>query len=523
MPLSAARLIRYERLRTPPAHGDVLIEPEPGDLPGLLRDASASDYDRTPLLDVTLGSSRAALRNELGLAAPIIVVGHQAEFFHAGVFAKTIAAHALAGASGGSAVFLTVDADLPKTRTLAMPQATPSGLRQVDVEIPGCEPQVPYEHQPALTRDRWLQFFAGLGAMYGLRDASLLGPFARAWLDSKDAQVDYCDALARGRAVTEADLGLTNIRELRLSKLCTTTAFRTFLAHLIVHARETATHYNGAQDAFRQRHGVGTVGRPVPKLLVNDDTVELPFWVIHPDNSRRRLFVRADGDEIELSTDSRVVGRMARETLSEASTHQQQWPLEDDGFQLRPRALALSAFARLLLADLFIHGIGGAKYDELMEEFISNLFGVDPMPACCVSATLHLPLPSQGVTEEDLRAAERRSRDVRYNPERHIEKIPEDLRKHKRMLVRRSRELRANTPGDHATRREIFREIRHVNEQMLAQDPWRVSHYDQQIDTLRRQLELDRIATDRTYFYALHPRNSLTQLVDHIRGVLRSR
>ena len=31
-----------------------------------------------------------------------------------------------------------------------------------------------------------------------------------------------------------------------------------------------------------------------------------------------------------------------------------------------------------VLSDLFIHGIGGAKYDELTDEIIRRFFGIEP-------------------------------------------------------------------------------------------------------------------------------------------------
>ena len=35
------------------------------------------------------------------------------------------------------------------------------------------------------------------------------------------------------------------------------------------------------------------------------------------------------------------------------------------GIRLRTRALTTTMYARFLIGDLFVHGIGGAKYDEL--------------------------------------------------------------------------------------------------------------------------------------------------------------
>ncbi|HQL54474.1 MAG TPA: hypothetical protein PLQ87_07185, partial [Phycisphaerae bacterium] len=151
MSFAAIRLIRYDRLQTPPEHLAVLVEPPAAQLHALLAEPPAARLAAVPLLDTTLGAGRAALRAELGLSGPLILTGHQAEFFHAGVLAKTIAAHALAARLGAQAAFLTVDSDVPKTAQLALPQTTSRGLRRVDVSIPGCDPQRDFESQPRVS------------------------------------------------------------------------------------------------------------------------------------------------------------------------------------------------------------------------------------------------------------------------------------------------------------------------------------------------------------------------------------
>ena len=48
------------------------------------------------------------------------------------------------------------------------------------------------------------------------------------------------------------------------------------------------------------------------------------------------------------------------------------------GVRIRPRALTLTLWARLCLSDLFIHGIGGAKYDRITDQLIRCYFGIEP-------------------------------------------------------------------------------------------------------------------------------------------------
>lgn len=516
MPVSADRLIRYERLVAPREQLGVLVEPAPARLRAALIKHPPPRPESIAVLDTTLAALRAQLRQQLGLDGPVILTGHQPEFVHAGVFAKTVAIHTLARQLGGQAAYLLVDSDHPRTAQLALPQITSGGLRRIEVLIPDCDPKLPFEAQPNTPREHWLQFFARFASMYELYDRSLLREFAYAWLTTEDRNPSYCDAMSRGRAAAEHALGLDGIRELRISALSATPAFRAFAACLLLDAGRCAAQYNAAQTAFRERHRLRAAGRPVPPLKTAGEHVESPFWVYRRGTPRHRLFVTARGDSLELFADRTPFATLPRAALARAKTHDEPWPIENDGWLLRPRALLLSAFARLFVADLFIHGIGGARYDEMMEDFIRRLFGVAPWPAACVSATLHLPLPHHDVQPGDIAAARHQSRDIRYNPQRHLRDLPAELVRQRAKLVRRSAELRKHEPRERTARRVVFREIRRINEQMLGTDPWRAAEYDRRVDALQRQRELDRIALDREYFYALHPRQALYDLVQTI-------
>jgi hypothetical protein len=496
------RLIRYERLVTPAEHLEVLVEPP------------------FPALGVATGGTlRTALREQLHLRSPVILTGHQAEFFHAGVFAKLIAAHELARRTGGQAVFLTVDSDVPKAQQLIVPQLAARGVRRVEVPIPGIDPQHAFEAQPRMSRAAWLQFFASVTSLCQWHDRSLLPVFARGWLTTEEPEPSFCDALWRAHAAAAGALGLDGIHELRMSQLCQTPAFRTFAATILLDPRRCAQFYNAAQTAYRQRHRVRSRGRPVPPLAVHENAVEVPLWVLRAGQPRRRLFAAPHGDRVDLVAEGHVIGALSRSELADGGP----WALEREGWQFRPRALALSGFARLFLADLFIHGIGGAKYDEMMEEFAEPLVRASPLlggaslaPAGCVSATLHLPLPHSNIRAADVAAARQRARDLRHNPQRHLPNAPEPLVSERARLVRRALELREHAPHEHDSRRATFTAIRHVNQRMLETDPWRAAQYDEHARTVETQWQLDRLALDREYFYALHPRESLVELVGRV-------
>ncbi len=512
-------MMDFARLVAPREHLEVLVEPGGGEIRAALRSSPDEQFATTPMLDTTLGDLRTQLLRELELAGPVVVAGHQPEFVHAGVFAKTLAVHDLAQQTGGTAVFLTVDSDLPKSAHLILPQTTAGGLRRVNVAIPNVDVARPYEEQGVAPREHWLQFFARFASLYEFYDKSLLRTFAYAWLTTDAARPEYVSAMAAARAATEQSLDLESVRELRISTLAQTSVFRAFVAHCALDAEKIVNTYNAAQRAYRKRHRVRAAGRPVPPLAKHGDACELPFWIGRPGSPRRRLFVRSRGDELELLAERQAVSIVRRAKFGSVARHAEPWALEREGWRVRPRALTLSAFARLFLSDMFIHGIGGAKYDEMMEEFIVAALGVPPRPACCVTATLHLPLTAPDVSVDDVRQARQAARDIRFNPQRHLERAPQGLVQQRAELVRRSDELRVQR-APRSERKTVFRELRRVSAQIIETDSWRPAEYDRRVESLQQQLELRRDALDREYFYALHAHETLLRLNQEVRSAL---
>ena len=87
---------------------------------------------------------------------------------------------------------------------------------------------------------------------------------------------------------------------------------------------------------------------------------------------------------------------------------------------MRSRALTNTLYARLFVADLFIHGIGGGKYDELTDAIIHRYYGFEPPRFMVLSATLLLPLPRSPARPEHCQRLARELRDLHWNPQRHL-------------------------------------------------------------------------------------------------------
>lgn len=530
-------MIDRRRLVTPRDHLEILFEPAGSAVLRSLRRAPPRDA-------VIAGSSaaalRAALRRRLELSGPIVVTGHQAELFHAGVFAKSIAASLLAERTGGTALFVLVDSDTPKSRHVWTPRATHGDLERYGVVLPGVETRWPMELQPGAPASAWRACFDELARQGAAPPSALWDAFTRGWLHERsarrDGRLDFVGALGGALRASEQALGLRPPRQVRVSELARMPEFTAFALHLMRNAEAVAEAYNAAQASYRRRHRIRHAQRPVPPLGTTAGRIESPFWVLTGERRRERLWIGRDADGLVC-----FAGEQAREPwLRIAGGDHAGAPDGESGaaialgdvpseaiealVTLRPRALTLTAFLRLLVADVFIHGIGGAKYDEITDEFVAAFFGVAAAPLGCVTATLHLPLEvwKADAGADAVAAARRRIRDLRFNPQRYWPEAPRELVARRAAAIARAEQLRREAPGDRRARRAAWDEIRRLNAEIAAGGGEVAAALERERSEATAAAGRARVALDREYCFALHPLESVAALVERIAAALES-
>ena len=381
--------------------------------------ASCSLFDE---LEMTLGgvdlrAHRRALRQELAGAdhGPIVATGHQPEFIHPGVWAKHVVAGRLARGAGGRAVNLVVDSDAPNDVRLPIPSMESGSLelrslRFADVPVGTSYEDFPFADGDAIRRLR-SQVCEAMGDRFG---ASLMPAYLDALNEAPDAD-DWVGQTMHARKTLERSMGIDMI-EHRVSRVWV----GPLLGEMIGNAHRFAACHNAALADYRKRYRIRSPQRPIPDLAMDGPRCEVAAWVQQGAEPRRRLFVERVADTVKLFAGTQriatwSVGRLsdwdrAREDLRGLSE-----------FRFRPRALTLTLWARLCLCDLFIHGIGGAKYDRITDRLIECYFGIPAPAIACVSATLLLDLPHENVTADALRQSRQRLRSLHYNPQRHLE------------------------------------------------------------------------------------------------------
>ncbi|HEX8201246.1 MAG TPA: hypothetical protein VF590_12225, partial [Isosphaeraceae bacterium] len=443
-----------QRLRAPAADGGVLAEP-PLDRGGALL---AENGARLARWDHDFQGRRAGWLRELarrqvldrarafltaaGLDLPdgddpprhLVLTGHQPELFHPGVWVKNFAAAALARPGGGAGLNLIVDNDVPKSAAIRVPRREGTRLRAVPVEFDDwATGEIPYEDLAVHDEARFASFGARVRATLGDAVADPLieefWPRARAasgWTDRLGLR------LAAARRGVEASWGLRNW-EVPLGRVCETEAFLWFAAHLLAHLPRFQMVHNEALERYRAAYGIRSRHHPVPALGAQGEWREAPFWAWRAERPRRRpLLVR----QLPRTMQLRIAGE--EDLLLELPLHpgaeaccavERLCTLPGRGVRLRTRALTTTLFARLLVSDLFLHGIGGAKYDELGDEVVRGFFGIEPPAFLTLSMTLWPGLGAEAATPEELAEIDRRLRDLTFNPDRHLNgPVPAEVR-----------------------------------------------------------------------------------------------
>lgn len=522
------------RLRAPSQDGGLLAEPPlrqaPERLAGNLDLLERWDHD---FQGRRAGRLRAMARTQIlarareylaqfGLddpareAAPrLVVTGHQPELFHPGVWIKNFAAAEIARKNQAFALNLIVDDDIPQGASIRVPEVIGDGLRSRLVDFDDWAGELPYEDWTvrdevlfAAFADRVRETLAGHVA------DPILDEFWPHVVEARRVTDRAGLRFAAARRAVERDWGVRNA-EVPLSAVCETEAFLWFASHILAQLPRFQEIHNRSLDQYRQLYGIRSRHHPVPKLGREGDWLEAPFWVWRRAAPRRRpLLIRQKTETMELriAGEDRAFAEIPLAPDREACCAVEQLlPLPAQGIRLRTRALTTTMFARFILGDLFLHGIGGAKYDELGDEIARQFFGIAPPAFLTVSMTLWLGIEDSPATESALHQVERGLRELRYNPDRHL-----DGRAGEPVLQAIVAAKRVALDGPTATRRQRvarFHEINRCNESLQEAVLEQRERLELERSRIMAGLRLNRVARGRDYSFILHSRRRFRDAV----------
>ncbi|MBO8127190.1 MAG: hypothetical protein H0Z38_08160 [Firmicutes bacterium] len=412
-----------------------------------------------------------------------LVSGHQPRFYHPGVWAKNFLLSTAVAEAQAIPINLIVDTDevgslgveLPVKRgtwsvekislaetvpgstfeTVAAPK--PRVIRSFSEKLSAL-PTAGYRPETVRAKSRFTE------ALESMLEADVQPPSLAAWL-----------TILRRRCEGEKAAYL----ELPVSRLAELPEFKGFAGEVITQAAEFTKQYNLTLQRYRKEHGYRYRVNPFPDLFRDEQAgrYELPFWISHQGTRVPAYVVVENSGKIRLLAGEAEVKVFNSEV----------WAEDLAEVALRPRGMTLTLFVRLFCADLFLHGIGGAKYDGATDAFIRDYLGLTPPIYAGATLTLFPALEVPKVTHQDLVEQEELIRDVEYNPDRHLKDA--GLAKAEitrlRELVSKKQELIEKIKEPGVDKKTLGLEIKGINKQIGES----LSSYRQKLE---EKLESDR-------------------------------
>lgn len=518
---------KYRRYRAPQENHAALVEPAIAELPAMVA-SNSKERNLVGLLATIAGEARRDLVEKAyrftrsfcevplpgpdAASQPLIVSGHQPELFHPGVWFKNFTLDRLAKAVDGIGVHLLIDSDLCRAVSLSTPTGSTESPRVESIAYDKRTDALPFEERGIVDPSLFVSFGQRVAvALDGWIERPLAVDLTPEFVKAARETERLAHTLSRGRRLVEQRHGSTTL-EVPLSQLCDSIPFHRFVGVLLSDLDRLQQSYNKALAAYRVAHRLRSLAQPLPDLAIEDGWNEVPLWVwTTEDPVRRPLFARHADGCLELTN------RAGERWEIHRPDDPAEWAgLRSQGVKLRSRALVTTLYARLALGDLFLHGIGGAKYDEVTDAFSHRLLGITPPPHATLTATLRLPVArpefdptADGRLRNALRA-------LRYHPERYVSDPPPAAATH---IEAKQAALRdASQNGIDALCHRRIEDANLALQPLLADQ--RQAILDER-DTLANQRQVAAVLGSREYSFALFPEETICSELARLASVKR--
>lgn len=490
---------RYADWKAPDEDAEFLLWPDVGEI---IRQTEENrrqlSSSKALIQNLPLAELRRRQRHSIGHTnndQPLIATGHQTELYHPGVWVKNVLASALARKLAGRAWHFAVDTDAPKHLSLRWPGGS-----------------VPITDDPKLITAPWSGLLTAPSPAHVDDIAATLGA-ARQWWDFNpvaEAFLTTLKTLAQENPNLASDLsGAIQHLDKRLnlhhqthlmSQVWPSHPYLIFAHHLLASAAQFAATYNAALADYRHEQHITSPGRPMPDLEIAAEEIETPFWLDNlKSESRQRLILRKKDNEWALTPfqpSAEPVFIFQSATPAETASEKLTGFLHEHNLRIAPRALPLTLFFRLFLADQYIHGIGGGRYDQVTDRIIHKFFNIDPPRFSVTTATLYFPA-AQNQERISLRPLLQEGRQIRHNS---VSPEKRELAQRIATLPRRSRQ-----------RRDLFHEMHANLTQQITQDKLR--DWSQRLEQASQEQTRQNAFFDREFFFALQSESRLRDMI----------
>jgi hypothetical protein len=459
--------------------------------------------------------SAAIIGHSDGALPTVYMTGHQPELFHPGVWFKNAVLHQAAAIGNAVAIHLIVDNDTMKSSFVRVLGGDPEHPQVVNVPLDGGPSGAPYEDR--LIHDR--SVFDSFGrrvreCIAGMVRDPIIDEFWPIVQKCATATQHLGDVIARGRHLYEKRWGWRTL-QVPQSVVCEQMSFLRLVVHLCSDYERFREIHNRAIRIYRRVHRLRSKSHPFPELQHVNEWCEIPLWTWTTEEPlRRRVFVRRTRNVLEITDGTTWIQEVPGVVCGSFDTFVSWWRDQArKGRRIRSRAVITTLWARLCLSDLFIHGIGGAKYDRVTDEIIRDFFQCEPPGYCTATATLQLPVPSPRIETHDISRLRQLIREIEFHPERFIslEQLAPPQREVVEDCINRKWQWIQQTAscGDARQRFLAIRECNRALGAFLASDRQQLERL---LKSLLQQMASKQILTSRDWPFCIHSAQQVDEL-----------
>jgi len=231
---------------------------------------------------------------------------------------------------------------------------------------------------------------------------------------------NVADLMTYLQAAVSYALGL-NILYLPVSEMCSTNAFHSFVLSVICDAEEFAHYYNRGINLLCNNNG-SNIRNNIKFLEIDDESniVELPFWLVSQNGQRSSLWATKKSMYIEIGIKNKVLGNIDSSSWDNEIAQLYKL-LEENNYRIRPKAITLTLFARLFLADIFIHGIGAKSYEPVTDYILENYCRMRLLKYSIATSTMTISSKNEvNVLQDHVSFLKSQKRELKFKPENFI-------------------------------------------------------------------------------------------------------
>ena len=416
--MKTASMEKIRKYRVPQQDREILLDPHFNEMPGHIErnHIRLAGYD-FEVAGKNISELRHSLREHLNKSSdgklppdkPLIMLAHQPEFYNPGVLFKYELLQRLS--RYGCALEVVVDSDVESSIHFKIPSKTDGRFHVNDFIICDNEKNTIFEKlkvpEPKVFEDAIAESIALAKTLLFPETADAIERFHNIVIKHLHPNALMSDLMV---ACRKEYFPTPDIHSVSLGEICSRPEFKVFAVDVISNIKRYAECYNNSLDEFRSEVRERYPANPFPNLVIENSVFELPFWIVNADGSRSELYADTVGDMVTLiAAEDRQIARIEPGDLSAL-----------DNIDIRPKAITLTTFHRVFVADAFMHGVGGGNYDQVTDMIIRSYYGVEPTSFFVASLT-RFPSVRDNDLEQEIENQRLLIRDMKSNPDKYVD------------------------------------------------------------------------------------------------------